>query len=84
MKTLIPRNVLRKMIPVADSTIYQWEKHGDFPARIQLGPRCVMWDREEVEAWIEQRKTKPATPELSDNLKKSYRRQGLNRPTASQ
>ncbi|WP_245541373.1 helix-turn-helix transcriptional regulator [Oceanimonas smirnovii] len=79
MKKLIPRHVLRKMIPVADSTIYEWEKNGDFPSRIQLGPRCVMWDQDEVEAWIEQRKQIPAAPEKASNLTKSFRRQGLRR-----
>jgi hypothetical protein len=32
------------------------EKRGEFPRRFNLTPRCVVWDLEEVEAWLEQRR----------------------------
>jgi hypothetical protein len=41
-------------VPLADSTISEMEKRGDFPRRFNLTPRCVVWDLEEVEAWLEQ------------------------------
>ncbi|MDE2445070.1 MAG: AlpA family phage regulatory protein [Alphaproteobacteria bacterium] len=47
---------LRKMVPLADTTIYQMEQRGEFPKRFNLSPRCVVWSLEEVEAWIEQRR----------------------------
>lgn len=52
----IRRHKLRLIVPLADSTIYEMEKRGDFPRRFNLTPRCVVWDLEEVEAWIEQRR----------------------------
>ena len=52
----IRRHELRLIVPLADSTIYEMEKRGDFPRRFNLTPRCVVWDLEEVEAWIEQRR----------------------------
>uniref|UniRef100_UPI0035B5FA9F AlpA family phage regulatory protein n=1 Tax=Brevundimonas diminuta TaxID=293 RepID=UPI0035B5FA9F len=32
------------IVPLADSTIYETEKRGDFPRRFNLTPRCVVWD----------------------------------------
>ncbi|MDE8654625.1 AlpA family phage regulatory protein [Novosphingobium sp. H3SJ31-1] len=52
----IRRHELRLIVPLADSTIYEMEKRGDFPRRFNLTPRCVVWDLEEVEAWLEQRR----------------------------
>ena len=54
--TLINRKTLLAMIPLADRTIYDMEKRGDFPHRIVLTSRNVAWDLAEVEQWIEARK----------------------------
>lgn len=56
LKCTIRREDLRKMVPLADSTIYEMERRGEFPKRFNLTSRCVVWDQEEVEAWIEARK----------------------------
>ena len=56
IKRSIRRQQLREMVPLADSTIYEMEKRGEFPRRFNLTPRCVVWDLEEVEAWLEQRR----------------------------
>ena len=53
----IRRHELRLIVPLADSTIYEMGKRGEFPRRFNLTPRCVVWDLEEVEAWIEARKS---------------------------
>ena len=52
----IRRHELRLVVPLADSTIYEMEKRGDFPRRFNLTPRCVVWDLEEIETWLEQRR----------------------------
>jgi prophage regulatory protein len=52
----IRRHELRLIVPLADSTIYEMEKRGEFPRRFNLTPRCVVWDLEEVEAWLQQRR----------------------------
>jgi predicted DNA-binding transcriptional regulator AlpA len=54
----IRRHELRLTVPLADSTIYEMEKRGEFPRRFNLTPRCVVWDLAEVEAWLEQRRTR--------------------------
>lgn len=61
-KSLLPfrrtirRQELRLIVPLAETTIYEMERRGEFPRRFNLTPRCVVWDLAEVEAWIEQRK----------------------------
>jgi predicted DNA-binding transcriptional regulator AlpA len=54
---MIRRHELRLIVPLADSTIFEMEKRGEFPPRFNLSPRCVVWDLAEVEAWLEQRRT---------------------------
>jgi len=50
----IRRHELRLIVLLADSTIY--EKRGEFPRRFNLTPQCVVWDLEEIEAWLQQRR----------------------------
>jgi len=52
----IRRRELHQMTPLTETTIYDMERRGKFPRRFNLTPRCVVWDLEEVEAWIEERK----------------------------
>lgn len=52
----IRRTELRQLVPLADTTIYDMEKRGEFPRRFNLTPRCVVWDLAEVEAWLTERR----------------------------
>ena len=52
----IRRPELHQIVPLAETTIYEMEQRGEFPRRFHLTSRCVVWDLEEVEAWIEDRK----------------------------
>ncbi len=52
----IRRPELRKIVPLADTTIYEMERRGEFPRRFALTRRCVVWDLGEVEAWLAERK----------------------------
>ena len=53
---MLRRKELRLVVPLADTTIYEMERRGEFPRRFNLTPRCVVWDLAEVDAWIEQRR----------------------------
>ena len=55
-KRTIRRHQLREMVPLADTTIYDMEQRGEFPQRFYLTSRCVVWDLNEVEAWLEERR----------------------------
>ena len=50
------RSELRQMVPLADSTIYEMERRGEFPKRFNLTARCVVWNLAEVEAWLVDRR----------------------------
>jgi len=68
----IRRGELHQIVPLAETTIYEMEQRGEFPRRFRLTTRCVVWDLEEIEAWIEERKqasrsaksTAPAGPDV--------------------
>jgi prophage regulatory protein len=52
----VRRAELRRIVPLADTTIYELEQRGEFPRRFNLTPRCVVWDLAEVEAWLDARR----------------------------
>jgi predicted DNA-binding transcriptional regulator AlpA len=47
--------VLGLLGDIAPSTLYRWEKAGQFPARVHLGPVMVAWRVAEVDAWLASR-----------------------------
>jgi len=61
LQRTIKKTQLRQMIPLADSTIWELERKGEFPRRFLLTPRCVVWDLGEVEAWLALRRERPIT-----------------------
>ncbi|RRN74622.1 helix-turn-helix transcriptional regulator [Agrobacterium deltaense] len=62
IRRTIRRHQLREMVPMADSTIYEMERRGEFPRRFALSPRCIVWDLAEVEAWLTARRNAPIRP----------------------
>jgi len=67
LRRTIRRNELRQIVPLADSTIYELERRGEFPQRFFLTARCVVWDLAEVEAWLQSRRQ----PGADDVVKKA-------------
>lgn len=53
----IRRAELLKLVQLSDSTIYTLEKQGLFPRRFALTERCVVWDYDEVAAWLDAKKS---------------------------
>lgn len=56
IRRTIRRKELREIVPLADSTIYEMERRGEFPRRFALTSRCIVWDLAEVEAWLATRR----------------------------
>jgi len=56
LKRTIRRAELRRIVPLADTTIYELEQRGEFPRRFNLTARCVVWDLAEVEDWLDARR----------------------------
>lgn len=44
---------VRKLIPVAHSTLWTWVRAGKFPAPIKLSDRITVWRNHEVQAFID-------------------------------
>ncbi|MBX9459940.1 MAG: AlpA family transcriptional regulator [Brevundimonas sp.] len=59
LRRMIKKTELHQMVPLADSTIWEMERRGQFPRRFALTPRCVVWDLAEVEAWLILRREQP-------------------------
>jgi prophage regulatory protein len=53
----VRRRELRKIVPLADTTIYEMERRGEFPRRFYLTSKCVVWDLNEVEQWLTARRS---------------------------
>ena len=64
LRRTIRRQELHRMVPLADTTIYDMERRGEFPRRFNITARCVVWDSAEVEAWLEARREASNTAQL--------------------
>jgi prophage regulatory protein len=53
--TIIRRAERQRRIGLSGSTLDRMERRGEFPRRVQLGPRSVGWRESEVDAWIQNR-----------------------------
>lgn len=56
IRKTIRRAQLRLIVPLADTTIYDMERRGEFPRRFYLTSKCVVWDLREVEEWLAARR----------------------------
>jgi prophage regulatory protein len=45
---------VRKLIPVAHSTLWAWVRAGKFPAPLKLSDRITVWRNSDVQAFIKQ------------------------------
>ena len=61
----IRRTELRRIVPLADTTIYELEQRGEFPRRFNLTARCVVWDLEEVQTWLDERRRASDAAQIS-------------------
>ena len=61
-KILLTRTDLRCMgIKLSNSSLLRAEARGAFPRRLRISAATVCWDRAEVNAWLEARKSERAT-----------------------
>jgi len=49
---LISFKEVRAMTGLSRTTVFRYEKAGNFPQRRKLSERAVRWVKEEVEEWI--------------------------------
>jgi predicted DNA-binding transcriptional regulator AlpA len=58
---LVPRRLLRRLVPVSDMTIWRWERDGSFPRHLAIHGRNY-WLHSEVKEWMakQRRENMPA------------------------
>ena len=62
LAVLLSRNDLKNLgIKLSNSSLLRAEARGAFPRRLRLSAATVCWDRAEVDAWLESRKSERAT-----------------------
>ena len=49
---LIRKEALLRLISVSNSTLFRWERDGNFPPRIKIGHKTVAWRIADVENWL--------------------------------
>ncbi len=52
---IVRKPELFQKIGFSDAIIWQWERDGKFPRRIQLGGNSVAWLESEIDLWIRER-----------------------------
>lgn len=45
---------VRRLIPIAHSTLWAWVRAGKFPAPLKLSDRITVWRNSDVQAFIKQ------------------------------
>ena len=55
MLRLIRLPEVMNRVGLSPSTIYRYIQQGKFPTQINLGSRCVVWNSEEIDAWIQEK-----------------------------
>lgn len=55
IKRALRRKEVLALVGLSHTTIYNMERAGTFPRRFNLSPRCVAWDYQEVQQWLDAR-----------------------------
>lgn len=62
MKGAFGKKELLAVVPLSWSTIDRMERNGEFPQRFWITDRRCAWNKNEVEAWLDERQaSSPAT-----------------------
>ncbi len=54
LRSMLSEKQILNRIPIARSTLQNWEKEGLFPKSVQIGPNRKAWFEDEVAAWQKQ------------------------------
>jgi prophage regulatory protein len=55
LRPMLSEKQILDRLPIARSTLQQWERDGHFPKSVQIGPNRKAWYEDEVVAWQKQR-----------------------------
>lgn len=63
------KTLLARIGHVSQASVYRWMAEGTFPQAIRIGPRKVVWDEAEVEAWWANRRAASPAEREQDRAK---------------
>ena len=66
MRRILRLEDVSEMTSLSKSTILRYEQEGIFPKHIQLGKRCIAWDGDEINEWIEEQKSRSLNSPFND------------------
>ena len=55
VRPMLSEKQILDRIPIARSTLQNWENEGHFPKSVQIGPNRKAWYEDEVVAWQKQK-----------------------------
>jgi prophage regulatory protein len=55
LRPMLSEKQILDRLPIARSTLQKWEKDGDFPKSVPIGPNRKAWYVHEVAAWQKRR-----------------------------
>lgn len=62
MKTMRAAEVARSL-GVSIQTVWRWRSQDNgFPQPAKLGPKTIVWDEVDIQAWVNSKKPQPETP----------------------
>lgn len=62
---LITKKQVARILGVSSSTVFRWSNNGHLPKPFSIGPNRTVWDLDELNTWIEDKKKHRGF--LSDN-----------------
>lgn len=57
---LITLDQVTELVGISRSGLYRWMKEGFFPQPFKIGMRRLMWQKKDIEAWLDTRMGKGA------------------------
>ncbi len=61
MPALLTIDEVVHLLRISRSTIYKRRQAGDFPAPVRVSPRRILWQADELEAWLQRQVEKDAS-----------------------
>jgi predicted DNA-binding transcriptional regulator AlpA len=65
LRPMLSEKQILDRLPIARSTLQKWEREGDFPKSVQIGPNRKAWYADEVAAWQKQREVAGARQQIA-------------------
>lgn len=60
-KTILRAADVCSILSISLPTLYRWQRIGNFPKSIKLGPNLSGWEQASIDAWLAQKKTTQLT-----------------------